>query len=305
MPGSSAAMAARTDSARLAPPSTTVTTGSCPPCPAGAVGPCSAFSSCGEGFAQGMKFLVPRRNGDADLPGYAGRGDAPQGVAVAGIARQICVAIPPGDQELHALCEAFAQELKAEHGPSAASGQGEQLPVVTVVDGGATRADSVRSALAALEDGTEAVLVHDAARALAPESVFHRVAQALAAGALAVIPVIPVVDTVKTVAATTGEDSDIAPELVTGTAPRDELRAVQTPQGFSFATLKAAHEAALQFDESRAAAVTDDAMLVELLGVPVHAVRGASQSLKITTPLDLIIAEGLLEGPLGARWVEG
>jgi 2-C-methyl-D-erythritol 4-phosphate cytidylyltransferase len=46
-------------------------------------------------------------------------------------------------------------------------------------------------------------------------------------------------------------------------------------------------------------------MLVELLGVPVHAVRGASQSLKITTPLDLIIAEGLLEGPLGMRWVEG
>ena len=54
-----------------------------------------------------------------------------------------------------------------------------------------------------------------------------------------------------------------------------------------------------------AAPVTDDAMLVELLGVPVHAVRGASQSLKITTPLDLIIAEGLLEGPLGVRWVEG
>jgi 2-C-methyl-D-erythritol 4-phosphate cytidylyltransferase len=46
-------------------------------------------------------------------------------------------------------------------------------------------------------------------------------------------------------------------------------------------------------------------MLVELLGVPVHAVRGASQSLKITTPLDLVLAEGLLEGPLGARWVEG
>jgi 2-C-methyl-D-erythritol 4-phosphate cytidylyltransferase len=51
--------------------------------------------------------------------------------------------------------------------------------------------------------------------------------------------------------------------------------------------------------------VTDDAMLVEMLGTPVHAVRGSSQSLKITTPLDLILAEGLLEGPLGARWVEG
>jgi 2-C-methyl-D-erythritol 4-phosphate cytidylyltransferase len=46
-------------------------------------------------------------------------------------------------------------------------------------------------------------------------------------------------------------------------------------------------------------------MLVEMLGTAVHAVRGSTQSLKITTPLDLIFAEGLLEGPLGARWVEG
>ena len=46
-------------------------------------------------------------------------------------------------------------------------------------------------------------------------------------------------------------------------------------------------------------------MLVEMLGIPVHVVRGSTQALKITTPLDLIFAEGLLEGPLGARWVEG
>jgi 2-C-methyl-D-erythritol 4-phosphate cytidylyltransferase len=216
-----------------------------------------------------------------------------RGIVASGVASQVCVALPAGDDRLRQLCEDFRVELV------------DGGPVLTTVDGGATRADSVRSALAALEDGTEAVLVHDAARALTPEAVFHRVAQALAAGASAVIPVIPVVDTVKTVAATQGRDLDIAPELVTGTAPREELRAVQTPQGFSFETLRQAHQAALKFDERQAAAVTDDAMLVELLGVPVHAVRGASQSLKITTPLDLIIAEGLLEGPLGARWVEG
>ncbi len=227
-----------------------------------------------------------------------------RGVAAAGIAQQICVAIPPGDTELHALCDAFAQDLKAEHLRATAAGGG-QLPVVTIVDGGATRAESVRAALAALLPATEAVLVHDAARALAPEAVFHRVAHALAAGALAVIPVIPVVDTVKTVEPTTGDGAAIAPELVTGTAARETLRAVQTPQGFDLATLRRAHEAAAAFDAGQAAAVTDDAMLVELLGVPVHAVRGASQSLKITTPLDLIIAEGLLEGPLGVRWVEG
>jgi 2-C-methyl-D-erythritol 4-phosphate cytidylyltransferase len=216
-----------------------------------------------------------------------------RGIVASGVASQVCVALPAGDDGLRQLCEEFRVELV------------DGGPLLTMVDGGATRADSVRAALAALEDGTEAVLVHDAARALTPESVFHRVAQALAAGAAAVIPVIPVVDTVKTVAATEGRDADIAPELVTGTAPREELRAVQTPQGFNLKTLRQAHQAALRFDERQAAAVTDDAMLVELLGVPVHAVRGASQSLKITTPLDLIIAEGLLEGPLGARWVEG
>ena len=216
-----------------------------------------------------------------------------RGIVASGVASQVCVALPAGDDGLRQLCEDFRVELV------------DGGPLLTTVDGGATRADSVRSALAALEDGTEAVLVHDAARALTPESVFHRVAQALAAGALAVIPVIPVVDTVKTVAATEGRDADIAPELVTGTAPREELRAVQTPQGFNLETLRQAHQSALRFDEAQAAAVTDDAMLVELLGVPVHAVRGASQSLKITTPLDLIIAEGLLEGPLGVRWVEG
>jgi 2-C-methyl-D-erythritol 4-phosphate cytidylyltransferase len=221
-----------------------------------------------------------------------------RGVAAAGIAQQICVALPPGDRELHTLCETFARELTS-------TGDAGQLAVVTIVDGGASRAESVRAALAALLPETEAVLIHDAARALTPEAVFHRVSHALAAGALAVIPVIPVVDTVKTVEPTTGDGATIAPELVTGTAARETLRAVQTPQGFDLATLRRAHEAAASFDAGQAAAITDDAMLVELLGVPVHAVRGASQSLKITTPLDLIIAEGLLEGPLGARWVEG
>ncbi|MEC5193228.1 MULTISPECIES: IspD/TarI family cytidylyltransferase [unclassified Arthrobacter] len=228
-----------------------------------------------------------------------------RGVAAAGIAQQICVAIPPGDQELRDVCEAFVRDLATERPGAAGASDVGQLPVVSVVDGGATRGDSVRAALAALLPGTDAVLIHDAARALAPESVFHRVSQALAAGALAVIPVIPVVDTVKTVEPTTGDAAAIAPELVTGTAVRETLRAVQTPQGFELATLRRAHDAAATFDAGQAAAVTDDAMLVELLGVPVHAVRGASQSLKITTPLDLIFAEGLLEGPLGVRWVEG
>jgi 2-C-methyl-D-erythritol 4-phosphate cytidylyltransferase len=130
-----------------------------------------------------------------------------RGIVAAGIASQVCIALPAGEEELRRLCEDFRVELV------------DGGPLLTMVDGGASRADSVRAALAAVEDDTEAVLVHDAARALTPEQVFHRVAQALAAGADAVIPVIPVVDTVKTVAATEGPATDIAPELVTGTAP--------------------------------------------------------------------------------------
>ena len=265
--------------------------------------PATAVIVVAAGSGQRLGYGMPKAK--VPLGGDSILTHALRGVAAAGIARQVCIAIPPGDPELQALCQTFTQELKAEHRLSAGTENRVQLPVVTIVDGGETRADSVRAAMAALLPETEAVLVHDAARALTPESVFHRVVQALAAGALAVIPVIPVVDTVKTVEPTTGQDAVMAPELVTGTAPRESLRAVQTPQGFEFATLQRAHDAAARFDAGQAAAVTDDAMLVELLGIPVHAVRGASQSLKITTPLDLIIAEGLLEGPLGARWVEG
>lgn len=216
-----------------------------------------------------------------------------RGVVASGVSSQICVVLPAGAEDLHRLCEEFRQEL-ADGGP-----------LLTLVAGGSTRADSVRAGIAALMEGIEAVLVHDAARALTPEYVFHRVVDSLAAGAVAVIPGVPVVDTVKTVARTTGGDTAISPELVTGTAPREDLRSVQTPQGFQLSTLLQAHDAATRFDEKQSAAVTDDAMLVEMLGVRVHAVHGSTQSLKITTPLDLIIAEGLLEGPLGIRWVEG
>lgn len=216
-----------------------------------------------------------------------------RGIVASGVASQVCVALPAGDDGLRQQCDDFREEL-ADGGP-----------LLTVVDGGATRADSVRQGIAALMDGIEAVLVHDAARALTPEAVFHRVADALAAGAEAVIPAVAVVDTVKTVAPTPTAQQAVAPERVTGTAPREELRAVQTPQGFRAGTLRRAHDAATSLEPDQAAAVTDDAMLVELTGTDVHVVRGSTQSLKITTPLDLIFAEGLLEGPLGARWVEG
>jgi 2-C-methyl-D-erythritol 4-phosphate cytidylyltransferase len=150
---------------------------------------------------------------------------------------------------------------------------------VTVVAGGATRQASVAAALAAVPDGFEVVLVHDAARALASPELVERVAAAVRAGHGAVIPVLPVIDTIKHV------DADGA---VLGTVDRSVLRAVQTPQGFRRAVLEAAHAAAV--DEH-----TDDAGMAEKLGLAVQTVPGEESALKITRPLDLALAELLLQ----------
>jgi 2-C-methyl-D-erythritol 4-phosphate cytidylyltransferase len=152
---------------------------------------------------------------------------------------------------------------------------------VTVVPGGAERQDSVAAALAAVPGDVDIVLVHDAARALAPPELVEAVAAAVRAGRPAVIPVLPVVDTVKEV----GSDG-----LVLGTVDRSALRAVQTPQGFRRAVLAAAHAGA-------ADPLTDDAGLVEKAGIPVSCVSGSELALKITRPLDLVIAEALLRVP--------
>ena len=148
---------------------------------------------------------------------------------------------------------------------------------VVVVAGGAERQDSVAAGLAALPD-VELVLVHDAARALVPVEVVEAVVTALRAGAVAVVPVVPVADTVKRVS----EDG-----AVLETVPREDLRAVQTPQGFRRDVLAAAHAGATS-------ARTDDAGLVEALGRPVQTVPGSVEAFKVTTPFDLIVAEAVL-----------
>ncbi|WP_422935527.1 2-C-methyl-D-erythritol 4-phosphate cytidylyltransferase [Sinomonas sp. P47F7] len=209
-----------------------------------------------------------------------------RGAVAAGIARQLCVAVPADDDELAAVCRAFAEQLAATGTPLE----------VTVVRGGQTRADSVRAALGALLPGTAHVLVHDAARPFTPPEAFRRVATALRRGAAAVIPAVPVVDTIKSVAVTVGESAYLADEIVTGTPAREQLRAVQTPQGFDAETLRHAHETASGWPAERAAAITDDAMLIESLGLPVYVVPGDARSLKITTPMDLRLAEMLVEG---------
>jgi 2-C-methyl-D-erythritol 4-phosphate cytidylyltransferase len=148
---------------------------------------------------------------------------------------------------------------------------------VLVVAGGEERQESVRHGLAALPVGVDHVLVHDAARALAPPSLFGDVIAALRAGAEAVVPVLPLADTVKRVVA----------DRVTGTVERGDLRAVQTPQGFVLELLVRAHA-------QLGPPATDDAALVERLGRTVHTVPGSEEAFKVTRSIDLLLAEALL-----------
>ena len=151
---------------------------------------------------------------------------------------------------------------------------------VVVIAGGPTRQDSVGLALAALPPEVDLVLVHDAARCLAPTRVVEDVVAALRAGAGAVVPVLEVVDTLKRV--------DAAGQ-VRGTVDRAGLRIVQTPQGFARALLERAHAAGLD-------ALTDDAGLVEALGAPVLTIPGSDEGFKLTRPQDLLLAEAVLAG---------
>ncbi|MFI9505886.1 2-C-methyl-D-erythritol 4-phosphate cytidylyltransferase [Nocardia sp. NPDC052566] len=147
---------------------------------------------------------------------------------------------------------------------------------VQVVVGGAERTDSVRAGIAAAPDASY-FLVHDAARALTPPELIARVAAELRAGQSAVVPALPVVDTIKSV------DPRGA---VTGTPDRAGLRAIQTPQGFAAELLRAAYAAEID--------ATDDAGLVERLGAEVRTIAGEPSAFKITTPLDLLLAEAVL-----------
>ena len=155
------------------------------------------------------------------------------------------------------------------------------LPLdVRLVAGGDTRTASVRAALAAAGKGIDLALVHDAARPLTPPEVIRRVLDALEGGARAVVPVLPMVDTTVVV------DQD---GVVADSVPREQLRRVQTPQGFHLATLAEAY--AMLAD---AADLTDDAAVVRAAGVPVNTVRGDELAAKVTVPHDLELAELLV-----------
>jgi 2-C-methyl-D-erythritol 4-phosphate cytidylyltransferase len=147
-----------------------------------------------------------------------------------------------------------------------------------VVPGGATRSASVRAGLAAVPPEADVVLVHDAARPLAPVALFEAVVAAVASdGADAAVPGVAVSDTVKRVA------SDGA---VIETVDRTSLVAVQTPQAFRAAALRAVHE--------REPEATDDAALIEAAGGRVVVVDGDIRAVKVTTREDLVFARALV-----------
>jgi 2-C-methyl-D-erythritol 4-phosphate cytidylyltransferase/2-C-methyl-D-erythritol 2,4-cyclodiphosphate synthase len=152
--------------------------------------------------------------------------------------------------------------------------------------GGATRQDSARAGLEALAaDPPDAVLIHDAARPLVPARVIDAVCDALAEGAEAVLPGLPVTDTLKRAEAA----------VVTGTVSREGLWRVQTPQGFRFPAILAAHRVAA------GQSLTDDGAVAEAAGMTVRLVPGAEENLKVTTPDDLARAEALLSARLTPR----
>jgi 2-C-methyl-D-erythritol 4-phosphate cytidylyltransferase / 2-C-methyl-D-erythritol 2,4-cyclodiphosphate synthase len=155
--------------------------------------------------------------------------------------------------------------------------------VSAIVPGGAERQDSVRNGLAALSRSCEIVAIHDAARPLVTREIIAATIEAAAADGAA-IAAVPVIDTIKT---------SQGGRFVDSTPDRRQLYAVQTPQTFQRKIIECAFERA----HADNYVGTDDASLVERLGIPVRIVMGSYQNLKVTTPADIAILEALMEKP--------
>ncbi len=159
--------------------------------------------------------------------------------------------------------------------PVAGTDPVEAPPGVEVrsVTGAGSRAGSVRAGLAAVPDEAAVVLVHDAARPLATDELYERVIAAVRAGADAATPAVPIADTLR--------------RRGGGVVDRDDVVAVQTPQGFRAEALRRAH----RFGGD----ATDDVTVVENDGGTVVIVDGDRRNLKLTTPIDMDVARAFLE----------
>lgn len=146
----------------------------------------------------------------------------------------------------------------------------EPEPLATVVvSGGASRSGSVRAGLSAVPDDATVIVVHDAARPVPVPGVWVRVLAAVAEGADAAVPAVPLSDTLR--------------EVGGGTVDRTRFVAVQTPQAFRADALRGAHASQPEG--------TDDASLIDAAGGRVVVVDGDPANIKITTPIDLSVAE--------------
>jgi len=151
---------------------------------------------------------------------------------------------------------------------------------VKLIQGGATRQESVYNGLQSLPAESDRVLIHDGARCLATTELFDRAADALLS-CPGLIVAVPVKDTIKVV------DEH---RIVRDTPERSNLWAAQTPQGFEVKLLKQCHAQGRE----KGWEVTDDAALFEKCGLPVRIVEGEETNLKVTTPVDLALAEFIL-----------
>lgn len=161
------------------------------------------------------------------------------------------------------------------------------LDLLPPVIGGRSRQESVRRGLESLADAApELVLIHDAARPLVSAGLIDRVLEGLSE-APAVLPAVPVVDSLRRVEG----------GKVTGEAAREGLVRAQTPQGFRYREIRAAHAAA------PAAGYTDDVAIAAAAGLEVAWVAGEARNLKLTLPEDAQVAETLMQA--GTRWRTG
>ncbi len=173
---------------------------------------------------------------------------------------QVIIAVPEGHEQ-----------QTAELADVALAGKSIRFDVVV---GGESRQQSIANALGVIDESLEVVLVHDAARALAPATLFNRVAAEVRRSSYGALPVLKIADTVKRVEG----------EIVRETVDRNLLRAAQTPQGFKITDLLSAYQAATT-------EFTDDAALFQAHGGQIVAVEGAEAAFKITTAEDLAAAE--------------
>jgi 2-C-methyl-D-erythritol 4-phosphate cytidylyltransferase len=152
---------------------------------------------------------------------------------------------------------------------------------VELIEGGSTRQESVYKGLQALPAQATHVLIHDGARCLITADLFDRCSQAILS-CPGLIAAIGVKDTIKIV------DNQ---GFIESTPNRSQLWAAQTPQGFLVSLLKECHDKGVRLGWE----VTDDAALLEKCQIPVKIVTGEETNLKITTPVDLTIAQHILE----------